>query len=64
MKRNIFTCAIMKRDNPLLISAPPSTTTKANRYANINISFSKRRVQTMAAAEPESTSGGLSFNQK
>ena len=52
----------MKRDSPLLMSAPPSTTMKANRYANINISFSKRCVQTIAAADPESTSGGLSFN--
>ena len=57
-RKTILTCAIMKSDNALFIKAPPKTMIKVNTYAIISISFSNRCVQTIAAADPESTSAG------
>ena len=44
---------------PLLATAAHKTIKKVKMYAKNSINFSKRLTQTIAAADPESTSGGL-----
>ena len=47
---------------PLLATAANRTIKKVKMYAKNNINFSKRLTQTIAAADPESTSGGLTYD--
>ena len=47
---------------PLLATAANRTIKKVKMYAKNNINFSKRLTQTIAAADPESTSGGLIYD--